>query len=936
MTLLDVEQSLLPSANPFLNSVCPGHAFLDENLQFSIKDLVSALNEFTVHWPLTDPSSSKRATIDDTYLNIARPPLSRDTNESTTYVANPFHVTHLFDAIVDARHKHNIGDFHIGANINSLAPDPFKEILHNQGCISQVLDLKCVPDRHNQDTATATDHSKHHHNRNFSGNWPKFKILGNSRSHTDSCGNFRSIFDDYFAPQIDSIIDFDKDFYNRGLKAAAKLVVSVHVNVLNIFAVSENSEYLHTTVALTQKSSLPYMDLKISPDPKLHDFFGKRVVELPILRIRWNRHLVATSLQTTSCRGADPIVVLGFDSGLIAVINLLSLHLEIFTDFEVPPDADDARLSHTYPHHPLIPNFVSSIATCEYHDYDLLIVAGFSNGEVAILDPFFRPRPHHDHYFSGLLHQSLFSHHSSESKKHAYLTLPRYTKSVVATDASAAYFKKFDLSSLPARDGNALQHVNSKNHQYPAHLVGHFKISHKAISAIATTIHHHRLLASEGGTSLAAPVIALGSDDGLVRIIDLNHTYNMDYGVPTATPTPLSAAQPKSLITDIISNYFSDRITCLDFSHDNKYLCVAGSGDMIEVFRVSYSSIVHGLHRGPNHPGGKRSRSGTLNSYVSEPHTTYSKPFSDSVLSPMKSDSVDYLQSDSAAPSKLSASVRISRTVGPGSGAVPYVKDIRIVTRLKGHLNVVSSVLFLGNCANDQAANTATANLVYRLVSSGRDGKILVWEFDVKTLPRAKKPLLKPKPSIGAGGGGNDDGLASRFKATSLETQRRARPLVGNFGPGRVGASPSRSRSLVSADHASPFMSNANPNSPVTNILEILQQRSPASVREQPQDGCDELSTEYMAALYREAHAQRLRRHYNSAAAQQLTSSKRIYTIYHPVVDDKLVPCTLIPLQEINLARFVTKNPISGVYIDARSMWCFSKTGDIYKFTCKD
>ena len=68
----------------------------------------------------------------------------------------------------------------------------------------------------------------------------------------------------------------------------------------------------------------------------------------------------------------------------------------------------------------------------------------------------------------------------------------------------------------------------------------------------------------------------------------------------------------------------------------------------------------------------------------------------------------------------------------------PLIKDIQIVGRFKGHTNIVKSTKFVKD---------DFSTLVYKLVSCGYDGKIIVWEFDYKALPKIKKSHLKPTPT---------------------------------------------------------------------------------------------------------------------------------------------------------------------------------------------
>lgn len=911
MTLLELDDSELPHLAPFLNAICPGQPGLDDNMHFKLGDDFFPDGMIGIHWPITDPSSSICAQLQRSYLNIARPPMSRHSNESTTYVSVPLHVTNAFRVAIERNHKVNEGNYHIGANVNSLAQDPFKEVLSNPGCLTQVLDIGVSNTHSARNSGTSSSHA-----RQASGNWLKMKKPGNRTSEMP--GPSHSVFDLCFDGVIDKILNHSKDSYSTTLTASSKLLVASHVNVLNILGIKSGSCLSGTVETVVDKPILPFVpcpnhDPKAAQDPKLKREYCK-VVETPLLRIQWNKSLVITCTKSILSASMEPYVMLGFDTGMIAILNLKTLMLQLIFDFDEGRHSPQSHSKGTpFPQvtHSLIPLFVSSIETIEHPDYNFLVVAGFSNGEVAIIDPSPESQPSHHHHLSDILHTSLFLAHSTREPS-------PYVKSVVAVDASATYYKKFDLTQWAHKDGRNLQRLNSQDSAYPPHLVGHFKVSHKPITSIASTASRSNAEQPHNGHrhhthSLRPCMVAIGSGDGLVRLIDLNQTLNGNYGVSPLESKSEGHLSGRSIVSDTIPNYFNDNVTSLCFSRDHRFLCVAGSGDMIEVYRITYSNIDHILHRAPRVPVGKRSQSGTINSFVSEPQTARSRPPSDHLS----------LQLDSGAYSRLSNYAQQIKGSLP-----PFVKDIKIATRLKGHLNVVSSVLFV-----DSVDTESNSSLIYNLISCGQDGKILVWEFDYKVLPRLKPYTLNSRSR------GGDDGLLSLVKTVSLDASRRTRPLFSSLNATRMSASHSRSRSMASMDHSpspvfpSGFGVPSSGNGAVTNILEILQTRpTNDSLGSQSVEATEDFKIEFLDSLYKDSFNLRLKRHHKTSASLQKALASNIYTIFHPVVDDKLVPSILIPILEISLVKFVGSNPVTGVYTDSEKLWCFSKSGDIFTF----
>ncbi|EMG45967.1 hypothetical protein G210_3810 [Candida maltosa Xu316] len=573
-------------ATPFLNSVCPGYTTLDDNVHYQLQELPKNCRE--IPWPISTTSSTLK--LDSSYLNVARPPLNR--NESTTYVSLPYHVTDLFDKIVKNSEKGQEGYMHIGANINPLIHDPFKIIGLNPGCMTRIINL-------NKSKNPFAD------NKTLSFNKLKNKLFVKNDSLQDlHNGPFKIL-------------------HSKSYGTASKLLVSTHVNVLNVFALNRNSEFMNV-----KKSKNSVQGDSESPTPQT-----ERLIEDPILRIQFKEDAIITSVSTFELND-EPIIVLGFHSGELVIIKLNESKYQIFDALKTTE-------------HSLEVGAVTTIEVIRHPNYEFLIVAGFSNGEVIILNPYGDPENN-------------------------------YTKTIIDKDVSATYFKKFDLSPLGKIDNSFL--------------LGHFRVSHKPITAISSTLPINKPLQSPESQPL---VLAIGSADGFVRFIDFIFTFDFNYG-----------DKKHVIVTDILSNYFNTGITDIEFSPDFKFFCVVGKGDLIEVFKMSYYNVNGLLTKKP----ARRSRSGTVNSVNSGNGSTTGAT---TITEPRLTNS------------------RNTKEVYP-----PLIKDIRVVGRFKGHTNMVKCIKFMPDKVNSS---------VYKLVSCGYDGKTIVWEFDYKALPKVKK--LHPKPT---------------------------------------------------------------------------------------------------------------------------------------------------------------------------------------------
>lgn len=94
--------------------------------------------------------------------------------------------------------------------------------------------------------------------------------------------------------------------------------------------------------------------------------------------------------------------------------------------------------------------------------------------------------------------------------------------------------------------------------------------------------------------------------------------------------------------------------------------------------------------------------------------------------------------------------------------------------------------------------------------------------------------------------------------------------------------------------------------------------------------------TEYVATRwYRAPEIMLSFTNYTKLALKQKSSpvfKKRYNVIIHPVVDDTLVPSIEIPLLSLDLSRWVKDCKLDDLYLDDTSLWCFAKSGDLFKY----
>lgn len=947
MTLLTIPTDQLPSTTSFLSSPCPGVNHLDDNIHFAFPHDIqhdqpstpttptSCVSQFS--WPLSSTPKAY-AQLNSSYLNIARPPLVNK-NESTTYVNLPYHITNLFKKVVEQNDKSKDGEIHIGSNLNPLSHDPFKYTNLNPGCISKIIELERRDQTDNDANGTK--------NKLSSSFTSSFNRLLNLKGNSIKNGQ-EVLYKNLLTEKpllIDRLLSFDEEKYYTELKSPTthKLLVSAHVNVLNIFALDEDSNYKHTKSYITDKPIIQFpqsveesqdhhqlLQLQLQPPPpplphRPHPLAQSimqppstntvverytKVIEEPILRLQFRQKSIVTSV-TTFVNNQQPMLLVGLDTGEIFLVKLGDLGYQVFDDLGV----NDNDISLVC---------VTTMEIIHHPNYEYLIVAGFSNGEVTIIDPNATPPGS----------ASTNSSQDDKVSKKPTSSLSRYEKKVVGSDTFVTYFKKFDLSpftSTATRD-------DSNDNQYPVYLVGHFKLSRKPIMAITSTLTNTNTISSSSHGEILPPLIlAIASDDGLVRIFDLLFTYKCNYG----------SGDPNcnTIVTDLISNYFHDGIYDVEFSPDFKFLCLVGKGDLIEIFKMSYYNMNGLLAKNTIHSTsnievaggagsllqpqqtataastGRRSRSGTINSVNSNNAFSIGK-----LLAP-------YSTGTSTPDNKQPGNLLPKKDQYP-----PMIKDIQIIGRFKGHTNTVKKIQFVKSSSLIHDNSPA----VYNLISCGNDGRMIIWEFDYKALPKVKKPKLAAPLH-----------RRDSTRRRSLYDRKKNNIMVHSPSPVATRRGETVAPMMQPQANAGRHLSPDDPHSlnmtannmnmvsmlTVNDNPDILVTKSPTTGVAGAGAGTPTTTTmndqiEIVFSLYRSLFDIRARKHYKRLARRSgSVGVKKVKTIVSPIVNDKLVPLIDVPLCVVEFSEFIQNGKLDGFYFDDKTVWVFAKNGDLFRYS---
>lgn len=886
MTLISSFSEQHRRLQEFFNSNCPCIHELDDNVHYSLKEDFekNKTHARTVDWPSLKKGMSlnELATLDLTYLNVARPPLSTTAAvESNTYVSLPFHITTTFEELKERDQRKALeGGMDIGANINPLAQDPFKLVHLNPGCISEVLDL-C-------DLKSSASRSRNSESKKPLNRFAKMFRVNINNSTTDvKTGSYDLLLVDNKAyPHfVESILNYDPETYYKELNSpdAAKLLISCNVNVLNIFALDPDSDFTKTVdtvkdIQVTKTDNEEQEIMKI-----------QKVIEVPLLRVKFFNNIIVTCMRSILSQEGQPLVFLGFNTGDTMLLNLETLHYIILDKVN---NTGGSKYDETYGKDANITSssaMVTSICVLNHHLHELLITVGYSNGEIAIFDPYM-----------------------VETEENAL----KYIKSIVDKDEFITYFRKFDLSPF---------NLKKSGEEVAPGLIGHFKISHKSITSIASTLAHKSLRHIKA--QVVPYIIMIASDDGFVKVLDLTFSSNLNYG-DNSNPMRIT------LITDIFSNYFHCGITGLELSPDCKYLCVIGRGDLIEVFKLSYlsvnsylnkSSVAGGTHHAGNGSGSsyiRRSRSNTVNSNTSEANNYLT------FLSPISTSPIGTNENRSRADNHESA----DHGIYP-----PLLKDIRIVVRLKSHSNAVQKVKFVENVLPKNGLVQKSSRLAYNLVSCGFDGKLIIWEFDYRGLPKLKHSRHHVNKI-------NRKNIKSATSAQFVSSQPSSPPqsiskqIFGQSPNNKQGipmrsSQPmhSRSRSIGYEEPLSglPSFTQGVGNTSITNVSSIFHSMNAKDLANE----CVP-DAEVITSLYKSLFDLRVRKHYGKLFSQWQTSNRPVKysAIIHPVIHDNRIPSIEVPVLVLDLSHWFKDGKIDGFNLDPSCFWCFGKSGDILKY----
>lgn len=909
------ENVQLPPVGMFLNSVCPGIQYLAANHHFNLP--IDSNN--SIDWPLTDDAVSvvKRALLSPSYLNISRPPLNSHSSqiESTTYVSLPFHILQSFKDSIDYNRANNTsvdGNFQIAANVNPLLNDPFKLVHLNPGCLSQIIEVSPKFDPSMGTTnGNATSFSHKNPFNKLSSNFNKLLKLSTTSTmypyHLINGNNVTSSINSHHTSAsspsgststsassayelVTKILDYHSDTYKSQL-CSKSLLISVHVNVLNVLALGP-SGFVNTKEQPSDKPIIHFdtsrngsQDANGAPittgnnttTPTNPTPFSSSSVEIPLLRVQFRKSSLVVVLKSFCNSLGQPVVCLGFDLGEILVLNLSDLSFNVLTSVQ----GDDDNV------------YVTSIDVI-LHGLSMLVVAGYSNGEVAIFDPLKND------------------------------TEP-YTKRVVGLDEFVTYFKKFDLSPFDLKFQN--KDLTTSN----TAVVGHFKVSHKPITSITSTVPYPPALTAsdlsgdlESLSHLPSPmVLVLGSDDGFVRFIDLIATYGSNIDLQA------NQTISNSILTDIVSNYFNDGITSINFSPDFRFLCIAGKGDLIEVFKMTYynvNGLLSGGHK-HHHPSvsgggtggvGKRSRSGTLNSttlnaLLGPPTSVFLSPLATTPSVSFEMNNIDHalLQEDSSSTSvNASANANSSANTNNNKLHPPTIKDIKIVARFKGHTNSIRRVEFL-----HESKQGNPNSLVYKLISCGFDGKIIIWDFDYKALPKVKESHSLTGVTH-----------TTRKKSFARNTHTHSPSPVSR---GKH-VSPVNTGTGVNVQTSQPLKHHNRTKSWGNNNTNYhIDEMTPGLVVNDNEVKIVD-SINIINSLYKNLFELRLKKHYSKLLHGKPGIQKTV--LIHPIVSDNLVPSIEIPLLELDLSHWVGDGKIEGFHLEGHSFWCFAKNGDIFRY----
>lgn len=891
MTLLEADALKLPSKNQFLYSSCPGISHLDGNVHYSIVGEINKLalhEELNVDWPFNSHSlkSVSRVKLCLEYLNIARPPINGDPDrkEAASYVSLPFHIVNTFEQVLKYKEFNNRGNSHlqIGASVNPLGPDPFYRVHGTPGCLSSIIDIEEFKAMNNESMLNSHKNPLNKLSNNFS----KILKLNNINMNLDESGSELNLLSltngkatNGKANTKNSFInrvEVESDSYTNRLMATnvSKLLISCNVTVLNVIMIDQNNDYMNTQELLSDTSPIPLAEDKKKETGKYH-----KVVEVPLIRLLFHDSMVATSMKTYTNLRSQPEVIIGFQNGQLFILNLSTLNYQIYQNCcseNIYPLENDTRICFNS----LVESAVTSLDVISQERHKTLVVAGYSNGEVIIIDP----------------------------GKYTNQGFP-YRKRVVSTDDYVTYFKTFNLSSFENPETVI---------EEPSWLVGHIKISHKAITSIDSTLRIERI--KENDQRPLPMILAIGSFDGFVKLIDFTFTYDCGTSITDNNSR-------NSIITDIIGSYFQTSVTSVKFSPDYKYLLIGGAGDLIEIFQLNFFNPNYLFYRVAN-----------SNANVSNER----RPRSDTNTSAFSGDSGQtnpvlqyYASQDSAGRAPGTSNAKMTNYPS-------IMKDIRIVGRLMGHSNTIKRIDFVKD--GEVKDRFQKSKPVYKIISCANDSKVMIWEFDHRALPKIRghtaqstnsikhqgAQSMLPQPNLKKSKGSTSAAMKSKRKTSFLNRSTQMFPTRSKSFGQNDEATPPSALSPTFLLHSFSQLSHSFSkvaNNTMSNMESVLHNQ------EEPTD--ISLDNKTIMSHYKFLFEFRLRKFYSNLLAERsgVVKPKKKYTsIIYPVVSDRLVPSIMVPLLVLDLSKFVRDGNIDGFYIDFHAFWCFGKNGDIFKY----